>query len=252
MSPMEQTVPHPAATAASATTLAAVAARVVALALVPVLLVAGCSGSDATGDAADSGDQSQSTASSSTSTSASQEGGRFASLPEPCSLIGEGTIDEVVPKADPKKGETLTSSDTSTSRACLWSGLKGYQFRSLTLSLRRFESDASMGSGDERAAGYQARLVEEITTDTANKDISSDALTDTGDSSTSIGYQVTKTADGEKERYIQQRVVVRVANVVLSVDYSGAAFEGVDTPSAGGIKQAAETAAREATAALDE
>lgn len=223
----------------------AVAARVMALATVPVLLVAGCSGSDSGDDGSASEQRPRTTA------PPEPEPVRFTTLPEPCSLLDEDTIEEVVPNADPQSGETLSSSDTSTSGACLWSGLDDYDFRSLTVSLRRFESDPAIGSGDERAEEYRTRLVEEITGDDANEDVSEEQLAETGDAATSISYRVTREDDDEEEEYQQQRVVVRTGNVVVTVDYSGAGFEEADTPGARGVREAAETAAREAVSAVD-
>ncbi|TDC76896.1 DUF3558 domain-containing protein [Streptomyces hainanensis] len=218
------------------------AVRVVALAALPVLVVTGCSSSSDSSDDASQDNEPQSVA-------PTPEPVRFEALPEPCGTIAEDTIGNVVPEADPGNGETLSSSDTNTSAACLWSGLDDFQFRSLTVALRRFDSDLSLGSGDERATAYVQQMVDEIAGDDANRDVESAELAETGDAATSIGYSVTKVGgeDDESEQdYRQQRVVSRVGNVVLTLDYSGAGFEGDDMPSADTVREAAETAAREA------
>ncbi|TDC21535.1 DUF3558 domain-containing protein [Streptomyces sp. 8K308] len=222
------------------------AVRALALAALPVLLVTGCSSSSDSSDDATRDNEPESVA-------PTPEPVRFEGLPEPCQTIGQDTIGEVVPQADPESGETLSSSDTSTSAACLWSGLDDFQFRSLTVALRRFDSDLSLGSGDERATAYVQQMVDEITGDDANRDVESAELAETGDAATSIAYTVTKTGeeDEDEQDYRQQRVVSRVGNVVLTLDYSGAGFEGDDMPSADSVREAAETAAREAVAAVD-
>ncbi|GAB2878395.1 DUF3558 domain-containing protein [Streptomyces mayteni] len=216
------------------------AVRAVALAALPVLVVTGCSSSSDSSDDASQDNEPQSVA-------PTPEPVRFEALPEPCGTIAEDTVGNVVPQAD-ASGETLSSSDTNTSAACLWSGLDDFQFRSLTVALRRFDSDLSLGSGDERATAYVQQMVDEVAGDDANRDVESAELAETGDAATSIGYSVTK-AGGEDESeqdYRQQRVVSRVGNIVLTLDYSGAGFEGDDMPSADSVREAAETAAREA------
>ncbi|MDT0343425.1 DUF3558 domain-containing protein [Streptomyces litchfieldiae] len=220
------------------------AVRAVALAALPALLVAGCTSSGSGEDTADDEPRQ--------SSEPTPEPVRFAELPEVCSTIGEGTIGELVPEADPAAGETLSSTDTAASGACLWSGLEEYQFRSLTVALRRFDSDLTLGTGDERADEYLRQMAEEITGDDANQDVESAELAETGESALSLAYTVVKESeeDGEQE-YRQQRVVARLANVVITVDYSGAGFEGDDMPGADTVKEAAETAAREAVAAVD-
>ncbi|MEO3753537.1 DUF3558 domain-containing protein [Streptomyces sp. B6B3] len=220
-----------------------VVARSLAWAALPVLLVAGCTGSPPEDDNADD-QQAESAA-------PTPEPVRFSTLPDPCSTVGGDTIEEVVPKAEPKSGETLSSNDTSASGACLWSGLDDYQFRSLTVSLRRFDSDPAIGSGDERAAGYLADVVGEIGADDANTEVAEAQLADLGDEATSIGFEVVKESDGDDQRYRQQRAVSRVGNIVVTVDYSGAGFEGADMPSADRVRENAETALSAAVAAVE-
>ncbi|MGP3970466.1 DUF3558 domain-containing protein [Streptomyces sp. 6N223] len=220
-----------------------------AWAAVPVLLLAGCSG----GGSGDSGEEAAAEDQQPRTQAPSPEPVRFSTLPEPCSTLGEDTVEQVVPKADPKRGDTLTTSDTGTSGACLWSGLKDYQFRSLTVSLRRFDSDLAIGSGDERAEDYMTQLVEEITGDDANKDVDEAQLAEPGEGgATSISYSVTKESeDGDPQKYVQQRVVARTGNVVVTIDYSGAGFEDADNPSVESVREDAETAATEVVAAVD-
>ncbi|MCK1813922.1 DUF3558 domain-containing protein [Streptomyces sp. XM4011] len=224
------------------------ALRALAWAAVPALLIAGCS-SPASDSGADGNDDGA--AAEGSESAPEPEPVRFADLPSPCAVIGEDTIDEIVPKADPKGGSALTSNDTSLSGTCLWSGLKEYQYRSLTVSLRRFESDLSLGSGDERAQGFIAQQVEEITGDGANSDIAQEDLAGTGDSAITIAYNAEKDIDDDTQDFRQQRVVVRTGNVVVTVDYAATGLEGDDMPGAKGVRERAETAAAEAVDRLD-
>jgi hypothetical protein len=227
----------------------------VAWAAVPVLLLAGCTGggSGDSGTSEGSGSEEAADDQQPRTEPPSPEPVRFTTLPEPCSTIGEDTIEQVVPKADPKRGDTLSTGDTATSAACLWSGLDDYQFRSLTVSLRRFDSDLAIGSGDERATEYVTQLVQEVTGEAANKDVDEAQLSEPGeDGATSISYNVTKESEGGAEQeYRQQRVVARTGNVVVTVDYSGAGFEDADNPSVESVKENAEAAAEAAVAAVD-
>ncbi|MDT0270359.1 DUF3558 domain-containing protein [Streptomyces sp. DSM 44915] len=217
------------------------AVRLLALATVPVLFAAGCSSSD---PAPEEDNEPQAEA-------PTPEPVRFAELPGACSLVTEDTIGDVVPEADPAEGEELESSNSTTSGACLWSGLDDYQFRSLTVSLRRFDSDLAVGSGDERATAYLQQMVDEITGDEANREPAAEELAETGDEAVSVAYQVTRESGDAEHDYQQQRVVVRSGNVVLTLDYSGAGFEGDDPPGAGDVKEAADRTAAEAVTRLD-
>ncbi|WP_052849311.1 hypothetical protein [Streptomyces avicenniae] len=220
------------------------AARAMAWAAVPVLLAAGCS-SDASEPDDDAG------AETSAEAAPTPEPVRFTTLPESCATVRESTVEEFVPEADPVAGQTLTSSDVTSSATCLWNGLDGYQYRSLTVALRRYDSDLAIGSGDERAAGYAEQVVEEITGDDANQDVDAGPLDETGEEATSLAWTVTKTDDDQEQDYRQHRVVARLGNVVVTVDYNGAGLEGDDMPGADGIASGAIAVAREAVAALD-
>ncbi|MGW7295791.1 DUF3558 domain-containing protein [Streptomyces xiamenensis] len=238
---------HPTATPRSSPSLAAGRGprlRALAWAAVPALLIAGCSSSPSGDDAKDD------SAAGEEQSAPEPEPVRFTDLPSPCATISEDTAGDLVPKADPEGGSALTSNDTSLSGTCLWSGLKEYQYRSLTVSLRRFESDLSLGSGDDRAQGFIAQQVEEITGDGANSDVDQQELAGTGDSAVTLAYNAEKDIDDDKQDFRQQRVVVRTGNVVITVDYAGTGLEGDDLPGAKGIKERAETAAAEAVERL--
>ncbi|MGP4110102.1 hypothetical protein ACTWP5_04185 [Streptomyces sp. 4N509B] len=232
----------------------------VAWAAVPVLLVAGCSGggsdSEGSGDATESasdGSGGGSEDQSPSSEAPSPAEVRFTTLPEACSTVDGDTVEQVVPEVDPRRGETIETTDPSLSGTCLWTGLDDYQFRSLTVSLRRFDSEEAIGTGDERAEAYMTRLVEEVTGEDSHEDVETAELPDLGDGgATSIGYRVTKDSDeGDAQRYHEQRVVARTGNVVITVDYSGAGFEDADMPSRSRVRENAETAAGVVLANVD-
>ncbi|GAA1932563.1 DUF3558 family protein [Streptomyces sodiiphilus] len=224
-------------------TVSRLAVRALAWAAVPVLLVAGCS-SD-TGGSGTPDEQAPAPAPS--------QPAKYTGLPDPCSTVGADTVGEVVPEADQEGGQALNSKDTTSSGTCLWNGLDGYQFRSLTVSLKRFDSDTALGHGDERAADYLRQQVAEITGDEENSEVEDAPWGGAGDEAHTLAYTVTKSGDDDEDgqEYRQHRVVARTANVVVTVDYSGAGFEDAKTPGAEDIQEAAEAVAEEAVAAVD-
>jgi hypothetical protein len=220
------------------------AVRTLACAAVPMLLAAGCS-SDSGGDDSAKPSPSASTASPTPSPAPV----RFTTLPDPCKTLSKGTIGDVVPEAE-KDGKNLGSKDADGYGTCLWSGLDDYQYRALTVSLKRFDSDLTLGSGDERAAEYAGQQVAAVSQDEENKKVKDAPLDGVGDQATSIAFETEK-KDGKKtEEYREQRVVAITGNVVVTVDYEGAGFETGRTPSAGDIREGAEKAAKEAVKAV--
>ncbi|MDB1087895.1 DUF3558 domain-containing protein [Streptomyces sp. ACA25] len=218
------------------------ALRTLSWAVVPVLLVAGCS-SDSGGGTPE-GD-------SVAVTDPTPEPVRFSALPEPCSTVGADTIGDVVPEAEDEDGEALDSTDLERAGTCLWSGLDGYDFRSLTVAMRRFDSDLSIGSGDERAAEYLRQTAEEVTGDGESQDVEEAGLEGLGDEATTISYLVVKeNSESESRDYRQQRVVIRVDNVVVTVDHTGTGFEDGEAPDAESVRENAEQVAREVVTAL--
>ncbi len=72
-----------------------------------------------------------------------------------------------MPKAKTKAGTPGVSSDLNSRGGCSWNGLddkgvKGSQYRWLDVSVYRYESDASLGSGQERAEENLAKEVSKI------------------------------------------------------------------------------------------
>ncbi|MFD4574689.1 DUF3558 domain-containing protein [Streptomyces sp. NPDC058417] len=229
----------------------------VAMAAVPVMLVAaGCSsdsgsgsdGGSGTPDAAARQDGGASTGSA-PSAAPTVQAAAYATLPEGCGVLAKKTLTELVPKAS-GKGKEGTSSDTAARASCSWSsldnnGVKGSQFRWLNVSLVRFESDAA-SSGEQQAREYFGKQVQDALAATGATAVKSAPLAATGDQATTVRYDLKK----KEGAFKQQTVVSRVENVVVSVDYNGAGLAGDKTPDADALVKAAEKAAKETVAAV--
>lgn len=174
----------------------------------------------------------------------------YKTLPEACAVVSKKTLTELVPKGA-AKGKEGTSSDTAARASCSWSslannGVKGSQFRWLNVSLLRFESDATTGDGESQAKTYYAKQVKDAQAVSGAKNVKSAPAAATGDEATSVRYDLKKSEGAFK----QQTVVVRVENVVLTLDYNGAGLAGDKAPSAETLTKSAEKAAKEAVAAV--
>ncbi|MDR6980888.1 hypothetical protein J2X68_007630 [Streptomyces sp. 3330] len=221
---------------------------------VPVMLIAaGCSSDSGSGD--DAKDTSASTgagagADSAASAAPTVQAAAYKTLPEACAVVSKKTLTELVPKGA-SKGKEGTSSDTAARASCSWSslannGVKGSQFRWLNVSLLRFESDATTGDGESQAKTYYAKQVKDAQAVSGAKNVKSAPVASTGDEATSVRYDLKKSEGAFK----QQTVVVRVENVVLTLDYNGAGLAGDKTPSAETLTKSAEKAAKEAVGAV--
>ncbi|MFE6827848.1 DUF3558 domain-containing protein [Streptomyces sp. NPDC057690] len=221
---------------------------------VPVMLTAaGCSSDSGSGD--DAKDAAASTGAGSGTDSAASaaptvQAAAYKTLPEACAVVSKKTLTELVPKGA-AKGKEGTSSDTAARASCSWSslannGVKGSQFRWLNVSLLRFESDATTGDGESQARTYYAKQVKDAQAVSGAKNVKSAPAAATGDEATSVRYDLKKSEGAFK----QQTVVVRVENVVLTLDYNGAGLAGDKAPSAETLTKSAEKAAKEAVAAV--
>lgn len=176
---------------------------------------------------------------------------RFADLPNACHTVDAETIAEVVPEASDEKGEELPSENVAVTSICLWSGLDGYDFRSLTVTLKRFDSDLSLGSGDSRADQYLLAQTAEVLDDESHEDVAESELGDLGDAAVTIGFTAEKENGDTSREFRQHRVVSRTANVVVTVDYAGTGFESGELPSAEDVKKAAEQVAGQSVTSLE-
>ncbi|MEV5551676.1 DUF3558 family protein [Streptomyces sp. NPDC052309] len=224
----------------------------VCAAAVPVMLVAaGCSSDSGSGDDKDKGAD-KATASKSASPSPTVQAAAYAKLPEPCKVLSEKTLEDLVPKgAD--SGKEGTSADTATRGSCSWSsldnnGVKGSQFRWLNVSLLRFESDVTRGEGDKLARDHYMKQLQDAQTSDGAKSVKTEPLTGTGDEAANVRYDLKK----KEGTFKQNTVVARVENVVVTVDYNGAGLAGDKTPDADDLAKAAQKAAKEAVAAVTE
>ena len=225
----------------------------VSAAVVPVMLVAaGCSsesGSES-GDAAKKDSDAKASASASASKAAVVKEAAYAKLPEPCKAFSSKTLGELVPKAS-KSGKEGRSDDTATRGSCSWDsledkGVKGSQFRWLSVSLLRFESDQTRGTGEKLASTYYADQVQDARLETGATNAKSEPVSGTGNEATQVSYDLKK----KEGTFKQQVVVARAENVVVSVDYNGAGLAGDKAPSAEDMSKAALEAAKEAVEAV--
>ncbi|MFI2791425.1 DUF3558 domain-containing protein, partial [Kitasatospora sp. NPDC018614] len=144
-----------------------------------------------------------------------------------------------------------SSSDVSSRTSCSWNGLdnngvKGSQYRWLNVSLLRFDSDASRGSGADQARAYYRDQVQDAQAVTGAKNVKTQGVSGTGDEATLVRYDLKK----KEGAFKQQTVVARVENVVLTLDYNGAGLAGDKSPDADDLVKAAEKAAKEVVASV--
>ncbi|MFD6420963.1 DUF3558 domain-containing protein [Streptomyces sp. NPDC060198] len=229
--------------------------RILLCAAVPVMLVAaGCS-SDSGDDAKEKSTGSTTSGSSSSEASASPtptvEPAKFAGLPDPCKAISAKTVKKLVPSAKKAGGTVGKSSDDDARGSCSWNGLddkgvKGSVYHWLDIGLVRYDSDASIGSGADRATADYTKSVTKAQAAEGAKKLETAPVSGIGDQATAVTYTVNKTS----EDFTYAAIVVRTANVVVSVNYNGTGYAGAKAPSAADILAGAETAAKEVVAAV--
>ncbi|MCW5253033.1 DUF3558 domain-containing protein [Streptomyces sp. SHP 1-2] len=213
---------------------------------VPVILAAaGCSSDSGSKDSA----AGKPSATPSASPSPTVREAAYAVLPEPCKVLAKGTLKDMVPDAG--SGKEGASGDAETRGSCSWDGLddngvKGSQFRWLSVSLLRFDSDLTRGPGDELAHEYYGKQVADAQAAQGAKGVKSEPVAETGDEATLVRYELAK----KEGAFKQQTVVARVENVVVTLDYNGAGLAGDGAPDAGKLAAAARKAAKEAVAAV--
>ncbi|MFJ8597142.1 DUF3558 family protein [Streptomyces shenzhenensis] len=222
-----------------------------AAAVPAVLVAAGCSSDSGSSDGAAAPSPSSSSASgSSVSPSPTVQAAAYRKLPESCAVLSKKTLGELVPKGI-STGKEGGSNDTTSRASCSWTsladnGVKGSQFRWLSVSLLRFESDAHRGAADKQAQEYYTKQVQDAKAVDGAKNVTSQPLAGAGDEATVVRYDLKK----KEGAFKQQTVVARVENVVVTLDYNGAGLAGEKTPNAGDLAKSAEKAAKEAVAAV--
>ncbi|MEU6387386.1 DUF3558 domain-containing protein [Streptomyces bauhiniae] len=174
----------------------------------------------------------------------------FRELPAPCKTLPKKTLGDLVPEAD-TDGKKGSSDNTADRASCSWTsldnnGVKGSQFRWLNVSLLRFDSDTSRGSGNDQAHAYYTRQVQDAKAAADAKNVKTEALGGTGDEATAVHYDLKK----KEGAFKQQTVVARVENVVITLDYNGAGLAGDKTPDADDLTADAKKAAKEAVTSV--
>ncbi|MFH8613330.1 DUF3558 family protein [Streptomyces sp. NPDC018029] len=227
----------------------------VCAAAVPAILVAGCS-SDSGSDSGSDGAKKDAGAKASASAKAGDkaptvEKAAYAKLPEPCEVLSKKTLEDLVPKAKDKSGKAGTSTDTALRGSCSWdsldnNGVDGSQFRWLRVSLMRFESDPSLGSGAKRAQENFAKQVADAQAIKDAKGVKAEPVQGVGQQATLVRYDLKK----DKDTFKQQTFVTRVENAVITVDFNGAGLAGDKSPDAGKLGKDAQKAAKEAAEAV--
>jgi hypothetical protein len=215
-------------------------------AVVPVMLVAGCSsGSDGSGDK-DSASGGDAKKSATPSPSATVAPAKFDKLPQPCETLAGKTVEELVPKAKSKSGTAGKSGDLGARATCSWNGLDGFQYRWLDVSFQRFDSDPTLGSGESRAKDHFAKQVDGVKSTPGAKDVKTGTAAEIGDQATTFSYDLKKGDDDFKN----QTVIARTANVVITLNYNGTGYEDAKAPKAADMLKDAEGAAKKAVAAV--
>ena len=216
-----------------------------------MLIAAGCSSDSGSGDDAGKDTSGLGATTSADATAApTVQAAAYKKLPEPCAVLSKKTLTDLVPEGA-KSGKEGTSSDTASRGSCSWTsldnnGVKGSQFRWLNVSLLRFDSSQTQGEGDQLAASYFTKQVQEARSVTGAKNVKSEPVAGAGAQATAVRYDLKK----KEGAFKQQTVVAQVENVVVTIDYNGAGLAGDKTPDADALTKAAEKAVKEVVAAV--
>ncbi|MEU5713581.1 DUF3558 family protein [Streptomyces flaveolus] len=227
---------------------------VCAAAVPAVLITAACSSDSGDSKAKSGGGSSASAGAGSSQPSASAsptvQAAAYDKLPDACAVLSKKTLADLVPQAA-KSGKKGSSDEPSSRASCSWNsldnnGVKGSQFRWLNVSLLRFDSDVTRGSGDDQAHTFYARQVKDVQAVDGAKGTKAIPLSGTGAEAMAVRYDLKK----KEGLFKQQTVVARVENVVVTVDYNGAGLAGEKTPDADDLTKAAEKALKEVVASV--
>ena len=216
-------------------------------AAVPALLLTACSsGSGSGSDSADgSPSGSASSAGASGTTSPTVTPGKYRTLPSACSALAKSTVTALVPKVKDAGGSTTKTSEMQSRGGCSWTGngTDGYQYRWLSVTLQRFDSDPQLGTGDDQA---KKRYTDQVSALGAVKGFTEAPAAGVGDQATSVAGKATVAHVTSQN----DTVVARTGNVVVIVEYNGAGLEGKKNPSASTVDSGALRAVKEAVAAV--
>ncbi|MGA5353748.1 MULTISPECIES: DUF3558 domain-containing protein [Streptomyces] len=155
----------------------------------------------------------------------------YTSAPAPCTAIPEKTITSLVPKAK-TAGKEIPSTDSELRRTCSWNALDGYDYRWLDVSFEIMRSEQAARTS------YQQR--------TEEKD-GGGAVPGLGDAA----YSHVGLSTEDKQQSREGMVLVRVANALVVVNYSGSDFDSGKAPATDEINKGAIQAARAAVTTLE-
>ncbi|MEW1658946.1 MULTISPECIES: DUF3558 domain-containing protein [unclassified Streptomyces] len=224
-------------------------ASLLTCAAVPMLLVAGCSGSDSksSGGSTPSGSSSATAGSPSPTVAAA----KYKKLPNACEAFSKDTLNTLLPKVKDAAGEPGKSTDPGARGACSWSssdeqGVDGTQFRWLDVAFQRYDSDPAIGSGEKRATDFYTQQIDDAKGTKGAKKVATVATADTGEAATAITYDISK----DDNDFKNTTIVARTANIVVTLNYNGAGMAGADTPNGNDVLKAAQAAAKEAVTAV--
>ncbi|WP_455362307.1 hypothetical protein [Streptomyces sp. SYSU K21746] len=146
--------------------------------------------------------------------------------PASCTVLPAATVKALVPGGK-TTGTELPPADPAHRRTCSWSGLDGYEYHWLDVTLEVRDSvDAARSAYARRQGGT--------------------AVPGLGDEA-AVAVELT-TEDKQQTR--EAVVVVRLENAMVTVAYNGSDFESKSAPGAAGIRDGAVRAAKDAVAAL--
>ncbi|GAA2728897.1 hypothetical protein [Streptomyces nogalater] len=154
----------------------------------------------------------------------------YTAAPSPCAAVPAATLKSLVPGAGPA-GKEIPSTDTRLRRTCSWNALHGYDYRWLDVSFEIGESDREAGQE------YEQRVAEKS---------GGGAVPGLGDTA----YSVVGLTTEDKQQTREGVVLVRLANALVVVTYSGSDFETHKAPTTDEINKGAIKAAKSAVAAL--
>ncbi|MET8578041.1 DUF3558 domain-containing protein [Streptomyces sp. NPDC005012] len=210
-----------------------------------MLVAAACSS-----DAEPKADAKQSASSDKPSAKASPsvEPAAYQELPKACDTLGKKTLGELVPKGS-KTEKAGRTDDAGNRSSCTWNslddnGVEGSQYRWLSVSLLRFDSDAVRGAAATQAEEQYEAMIEEARNTSDAKKVATEPVEGVGTEATLVTYDLKK----KEGLFKQQTVVALVENVVVTVDYNGAGLAGEDAPSMKKLSKQAVDAAEEAAA----
>ncbi|MBK3524343.1 MULTISPECIES: hypothetical protein [Streptomyces] len=167
---------------------------------------------------------------SATTPSATAAAPTYTTAPAPCPAVPAATLKSLVPGAGPA-GKEIPSTDTKLRRTCSWNALHGYDYRWLDVSFEIGESD------QEAEKEYEQRVAEKS---------GGGAVPGLGDTA----YSVVGLTTEDKQQTREGVVLVRAANALVVVTYSGSDFETREAPATDEINKGAIKAAKSAVAAL--